>query len=389
MYFVGGLEAQNGQQSRRLRVQSLGTGREHVLIGALEQRPASQDHLETVDAGLLLEIAGTASGRVIHAHDTLSSSGTLVWETSASGASLWVSTFDGASLTDCDAATQKLLWDDTLNRFSCGTDDDVPESGDFGAAVDLEADGSLSADVVAAAEMADADHGDISWLGGVANIDANTVGQSEVAGNSLDFAELQEALDIDALTTITLGANDFTIIATSTGQFEIVGTASGRTIHAQDRLTSSGTLTVKGRAEFQGTLSGNLITGTPGIIRLSRQFSSGALVIGTGANTGIGIQVPAFASGYVLKSVQFDVVTAGTTNATKVNISQPDKGRTMLSTPVSVDSAEKSSITAATPAVVNTARDDVQGGETLSINVLELSTTAPKNGYLYIELHAP
>ncbi len=56
-----------------------------------------------------------------------------------------------------------------------GTDDDVPESGDFGAAADLEADGSLSVDVIAAAEMADADHGEVSWSGGVASIDADVV----------------------------------------------------------------------------------------------------------------------------------------------------------------------------------------------------------------------
>lgn len=36
----------------------------------------------------------------------------------------------GGGLTDCDGGTSKLLWSDT-GLFSCGTDDDVPESGDF------------------------------------------------------------------------------------------------------------------------------------------------------------------------------------------------------------------------------------------------------------------
>ncbi|MEK7563562.1 MAG: hypothetical protein AAB544_04170, partial [Patescibacteria group bacterium] len=69
-----------------------------------------------------LEVIGTASGLILHAQDSLTSSGTLVWEGSASGASLWVSSFEGAGLTDCDASTSKVIWDDTLNKFSCGTD---------------------------------------------------------------------------------------------------------------------------------------------------------------------------------------------------------------------------------------------------------------------------
>lgn len=104
-----------------------------------------------------------------------------------------------ASVDDNDDRLDALLATDTCTTPPCsltagttlggvaiqtGTDDDVPESGDFGAAADLEADGSLSADVVAAAEMADADHGDISWSGGVASIDANAVALStDTTGN--------------------------------------------------------------------------------------------------------------------------------------------------------------------------------------------------------------
>lgn len=77
--------------------------------------------------------------------------------------------------TNCAAGTFPLGIDGQGNVQGCTVDDDVPESGDFAAAVDLEADGSLSVDVVAAAEMADADHGDISWSSGVASVDANSV----------------------------------------------------------------------------------------------------------------------------------------------------------------------------------------------------------------------
>ncbi len=74
-----------------------------------------------------LEIAGTASGRIMHGQDSVTSSGTLVWEGAASGASLYVADgFAGSGLTDCDTAgTDKLLWDATTERFSCGTDTDT------------------------------------------------------------------------------------------------------------------------------------------------------------------------------------------------------------------------------------------------------------------------
>lgn len=39
------------------------------------------------------------------------------------------------TLCDSDAATSKLQYDVTTDAFSCGTDDDVPEVGDFGALV--------------------------------------------------------------------------------------------------------------------------------------------------------------------------------------------------------------------------------------------------------------
>jgi len=75
-----------------------------------------------------------------------------------------------------------------------GSDDDVPENGDFGNATDLEDDGSLSADVVAAAEMADADHGDVAWSGGVATVQevsgSNSVDSDAYVDGSIDSVHL-------------------------------------------------------------------------------------------------------------------------------------------------------------------------------------------------------
>lgn len=77
-----------------------------------------------------LNVLNTISGAVVHAEQTLTSSGGLVWEGAASGASLYIaSSLQGAGLTDCDVAgSSKLLWDAATGRFSCGTD----QSGDSG-----------------------------------------------------------------------------------------------------------------------------------------------------------------------------------------------------------------------------------------------------------------
>lgn len=93
----------------------------------------------------------------------------------------------GTDWVDPDPASAGEGLDDLAARLTieeAKADDDVPESGDFGAAADLESDGSLSADVVAAAEMADADHGDVSWSGGVATVDSGAVGLTELADDA-------------------------------------------------------------------------------------------------------------------------------------------------------------------------------------------------------------
>ena len=65
-------------------------------------------------------------------------------------------TFTYTALVDSDGATQKLQYDVTTNAFSAGTDDDVPESGDFAAATDLDAAGAISCtDCLNATEIED------------------------------------------------------------------------------------------------------------------------------------------------------------------------------------------------------------------------------------------
>ncbi|MFA5799858.1 MAG: hypothetical protein WC840_02765, partial [Candidatus Peribacteraceae bacterium] len=127
---------------------------------------------------------------------------------SMSGDTLFITkSMSGAGLTDCDAATQKLTWDSTTQRFSCGT------AGSY-----------VSTGAVIAI-------GDARYV--------NTSGDT-----------MTGALTIN-LSSGYLG-------------LKVLQTASGNYIHAEKGLSSSGTLVVNGDANFKGTMSGRslIISGT-------------------------------------------------------------------------------------------------------------------------------
>jgi len=168
-----------------------------------------------------LEVVGTISGSTIHAQDTLTSSGTLVFEGAASGASLYVADgFAGSGLADCDTAgTSKLLWDVTTERFSCGTDTDTTIAdtntnqlttfsltGDSGTPETIAQGNTL--DIAGGAEITTA----------VSATDTITI---NITDNTVDFAELQDTLDLDASTTLNFGGSNFIFDLTSTGDFMV------------------------------------------------------------------------------------------------------------------------------------------------------------------------
>jgi len=87
---------------------------------------------------------------------------------------------------------------------------DVAVSGDITMATNGAV--ALAADCVAAAEMADADHGDVSWSGGVATVDTGAVLASEIGAGTLANTVLlptsvtwtnTQAIVIDGTTAVT------------------------------------------------------------------------------------------------------------------------------------------------------------------------------------------
>ena len=106
----------------------------------------------------------------------------------------------------------------------------------------------------------------------------------------------------------------------------------------------------------------------------------------TNTSTGDGKKnffVPAKLNGMNLVSAVAYVITAGTTNTTDIQINNVTDGVDMLSTKLTIDSAETSSATAAVPVVIDTAHDDVATGDRLRFDVDAVSTT-PAQGLIIV-----
>lgn len=83
-------------------------------------------------------------------------------------------------------------------------------------------------------------------------------------------------------------------------------------------------------------------------------------------------------NGMKLVYVHARVITAGTTNTTDIQIANVTQGTDMLSTKLTIDSAETGSNTAATAAVINPANNRILENDVIRIDVDAISTTAPK-----------
>jgi hypothetical protein len=86
-----------------------------------------------------------------------------------------------------------------------------------------------------------------------------------------------------------------------------------------------------------------------------------------------------------LKRVHAKVITAGTTGTCLVQVRNVTQAADFLSTRISIDSGELGSDTAATPAVIDTANDDVAAFDTIAIDVDQLHTTPAKGLFVTLE----
>jgi hypothetical protein len=102
---------------------------------------------------------------------------------------------------------------------------------------------------------------------------------------------------------------------------------------------------------------------------------------GTDVTTGDGkyyIHIPKQLRSAILSEVHAEVITAGTTGTTDIQIANVTQSVDLLSTKLTIDSAETGSDTAATAAVINQVNASIAENDLIRVDVDAVSTTAPK-----------
>lgn len=101
------------------------------------------------------------------------------------------------------------------------------------------------------------------------------------------------------------------------------------------------------------------------------------------------IHIPPKLNGWNLVYVHALNPTAGTTGTQDIQIHNVTDAADMLTTKITIDSTEKGSDTAATPAVINTGADDVATNDILRIDVDAVQTTAGKGTVVTLGFQLP
>jgi hypothetical protein len=99
--------------------------------------------------------------------------------------------------------------------------------------------------------------------------------------------------------------------------------------------------------------------------------------------------VPSSAGGMDLVKTHARVITAGTTGTCTIQIANVTQVADMLTTKISIDSAETGSDTGAVPPVIDAANDDVAANDLLRIDIDTIHTTAAKGLIVSLEFRLP
>ena len=274
------------------------------------------------------------NGTTVHANNTLSSSGTLVFEGAASGSSLYIATsLQGAGLTDCDAAGQTLNWDASTGRFTCGTDADTDTNTTYTAGRGLTLNGTSFStnDILTGALIRFTTiSGSTVYARNGLSTSGTLVFEGAASGSSLyiatslngaglvdcDIAGTSKLLwdattgrfscgtdtDTDTNTTYTAGrglglnGTSFSLNSTITGALVRFNTVSGSTVYARNGLSTSGTLvwegTASGSSLWVSTFAGAGLTDcdlSTNVVRwdaATNRFSCGTVSASSSVSTG-------------------------------------------------------------------------------------------------------
>jgi hypothetical protein len=181
---------------------------------------------------------------------------------------------------------------------------------------------------------------------------------------------------------------DSGVVSVDTDVTDIVAAATTSAAGKSELATSSETTT--------GTDTGRTITpdalahSSYGKRCVQIQVVEGATDVATGDGQGnFRFFVPPELNGWNLVDAQVAHVTAGTTGTSDYQIRNVTDSVDMLSTKITVDSTEKTSYTAATPAVIDLTKDDVATGDELAFDCDAVSSTAPKGLTFLLSFQLP
>lgn len=196
-------------------------------------------------------------------------------------------------------------------------------------------------------------------------------------------------LNTDKIENVNSGtATDISGIMKGNGSTVVVATSGDA-----DSIVSSASTTTPGKIEV--ATSAEVNTGTDATRAVSPDGLAGsnfgiryiqAVVFDFTTNTATGdgkfyFHTPTGLNGMNLVEVHAEVITAGTTGTTDIQIANVTQAADMLTTKLTIDSGETGSDTAATPAVIDTANDDVATNDVIRIDVDAVSTT-PAQGLI-------
>lgn len=212
---------------------------------------------------------------------------------------------------------------------------------------------------------------------------------TNVSGNTLTFSDTSDR----GITGSDSGAQSYV----ADDYFEVwsssyyVGGVGGLIEH-----TSTGAHNIATAADTKtGTEAVKLLT--PQIIRNAGIHTKKIVTIGvvsptsdtsTGDAKGF-FRVPSELNGMNLVAVAASVYTAGTTGTTDIQLRNKTDSVDMLSTKLTIDSTETDTSTAATPAVIDTTKDDVATGDIIAFDIDAVSTTAAKGLVIEMKFEIP
>ncbi len=198
----------------------------------------------TPDAGITLEILGTASGRIFHAQDQLRSSGSLVIEGRATLNGIVVLNEDSSSTSNV-----RMEGDTQENLFFLNASTDRIGIGTATPKTLFEVVGAMSGSSLTISQLRNCDTIDTDAAGNLAcGSDSSGGGGTFGTGNVITIGDSRYVNTSGDTMTGKLLIN----LSSGTDALEVIGVGSGRIVRAQDTLASSGTLVTEGRATLNG-----------------------------------------------------------------------------------------------------------------------------------------